>query len=251
MHGGLLVTYAFEIQTSTPRAGRRFEPVQERELHRDALAAARDLPGAHRGLIVVPEFAGPIGIPDFTAFVGDIARVRARHELDVDPVINEIETGMISATHSRRAIRPEHIAAALGWPDSMVSDRVRGLMRRGALREESAGRYVHPPQLEPGGRLYAIEAKVADWRSALRQVRTYRVWADSYVLVMGQLAERVQEALVAEVRHDRGGLLVAGRWIVRPRLGSVSERRRLQAWELFAAATRAGLDPALGLGVHP
>ena len=49
-----------------------------------------------------------------------------------------------------------------------------------------------------------------------------------------------------------GGLVVAGRWIVRPRLGNAAPRRRVQAWELFAAATREGLDdPALALRIHP
>lgn len=43
-----LVVYALEVATSAPRAGRRFEPVQERELHQDALRAVRDLHGASR-----------------------------------------------------------------------------------------------------------------------------------------------------------------------------------------------------------
>lgn len=245
------MTYALEISTSTPRAGRRFEPVQERELHRDALAAAEALPGAARGLVVVPEFAGPIGIPDFTAFVGDIGRIRDRNALGVAPVLTEFETGLLSASHVRRASSAEDLAAVLGWPLPTVADRLRGLVRRGALTETSPGRVVRPSQLEPGGRLYAIEAKVNDWRSALRQVRTYRVWADSYVLVMGQLSDRALASLIAEVRHDRGGLMVAGRWVVRPRLGHAAPRRRLQAWELFAAATSEGLeDPAFALSVH-
>jgi len=104
-------------------------------------------------------------------------------------------------------------------------------------------------ELEPGGRLYAIEAKVNDWRSALRQVRTYRVWADGYVIVMGNLSETAQEALTTEVRRDGGGLVLAGKWIARPRIGQSAARRRLQAWEMFAAATGAALnDPAPRFG---
>jgi len=58
----------------------------------------------------VPEFSGPIGIPDFTAFVGDIDRVRRRHALPVDPVLNEIDTGVLSVrecptTSERRSTR--------------------------------------------------------------------------------------------------------------------------------------------------
>lgn len=245
------MAYALEVATSTPRAGRRFEPVQERELHQDALEAVQSLPGASRGLVVVPEFAGPLGIPDFTAYVGDLDRIRRRHDLDVPPVVNELETGILSAAYVKRASSAQDIGRALGWPAETVSDRARRLVKRRALIESSAGQYVRPQPLEPGGRLYAVEAKVDDWRSALRQVRTYRVWADSYVLVMGQLSERAQAALSDEVRRDRGGLMLAGRWVVRPRLGDALARRRVQAWEMFTAATREGLyDPALTLRVH-
>jgi len=245
------VAYVLEIANSNPRAGRRFEPVQELELHGDAMLAARGLPGANRGLIVVPEFAGPIGIPDFTAYVGDVERLRRRHRLDVPPVLNELDAGVVASAHRRRPLGAEELASAQGWPSSAISERMRGLVRGGALIRVGEDRYVRPDAMEPGGRFYAIEAKVNDWRAALRQVRTYRIWADSYVLIMGQISLRAEEALESEVRHDRGGLMIAGRWVVRPRLGQTAERRRLQAWESFAAATRTGLDnPALTLGVH-
>lgn len=245
------MAYALEIATSAPRAGRRFEPVQERELHQDAIGAVQGLPGASRGLVIVPEFAGPIGVPDFTVYVGDVHRIRRRHDLEVPPVVSELETGILSAVYVRRASSAHDIARALDWPVETVADRTRGLVKRKALIEISPGRYIRPAPLEPGGRFYALEAKVDDWRSALRQVRTYRVWADSYVLVMGRLTERAQAALTAEVQRDRGGLIVAGQWIMRPRLGHTAARRRVQAWELFAAATRVGLNnPSLALRIH-
>lgn len=245
------VSYTLEVATSTPRAGRRFEPVQERELHRDALNAVQSLARGRQGVVVVPEFAGPIGIPDFTAYVGDIGRLRRRHDLGVPPVINELDSGIVSATHVARPRTAQGIAKALDWPLDTVSSRIRGLVRRRALNEPSPGRYLRPESLAAGGRLYAVESKVDDWRSALRQVRTYRVWADSYVLIMGQLSERAQGALSAEVRRDRGGLVVSGQWIERPRLGTTAARRRTQAWEYFAAATQEGLrDPAFALPVH-
>lgn len=245
------MVYALEVETSNPRAGRRFEPVHERELHEDALRAIQGLPGASRGLVVIPEFAGPLGIPDFTAYVGDINRIRHRQRLDIEPVVNELEAGILSAAHARRPLSAQALANTLDWPLDAISDRLRRLARRGALVEVVPGRYVRPEPLAPGGRLYAIEAKVNDWRSALRQVRTYRVWADSYVLVMGDLSERAGSDLTTEVRRDRGGLMVAGRWVVRPRLGNTAVRRRIQAWELLAAATKSGLgDPAFTATVH-
>lgn len=240
-----------EIATSTPRPGRRFQPIQELELHKDALKAARALPGANRGLVVVPEFAGPLGIPDFTAYVGDINKLKERNMLNLDPVVNEIEAGILSATKVSKDLSLRQISLALGWPESAIRSRLEKLVKRGILNEVKPERYVRQRAMEPGGRLYAIETKVNDWRSALLQVRTYRVWADNYVLVMGQLSESVTASLADTVTQDQGGLMVAGRWVVRPRLGKTSERRRVQAWELLASATSAGLDPPLASRVHP
>lgn len=240
------MAHTLEVPTSSPRAGRRFEPIQERELHADALRAIRGIPNAGRGVVVVPEFAGPLGIPDFTAFVGDVSKICVRQRLEVSPIANEMESGIVSAAHVHRVSSTQAIARSLSWPVNAVAPRIKTLTKKRALIELAPDRFVRPEPLEPGGRLYAIEAKVSDWKSALRQVRTYRVWADSYVLVMGRLSERALEALTTEVQRDQGGLMVSGQWVVRPRLGKVADRRRLQAWELFADATRGGLaDPAL------
>lgn len=245
------MTIPHAVPSSTPRAGRRFEPMRELELHDDAARAVRDLPRVSSGLVVVPEFAGPIGIPDFTAYVGDVDRIRQRQSLEVPPIVNQLDTGILAAVFFRKPSSDQQVAARLEWPLDVVTDRLRRLKKRGALIETSPGKYVRLQPLEPGGRLYAVEAKVEDWRSALRQVRTYRVWADSYVLVMGAISDRAGTSLASEVRRDGGGLMISGRWLLRPRLGPVISRRRVQAWELFAAATKGGLnDPSFALRVH-
>jgi hypothetical protein len=73
--------------TRAPRAGRRFAPSHELALHGDAIAACEGLPGAHRGVFVVREMAGPVGVPDFTVLVGDLQPLHARLALDVPPVL--------------------------------------------------------------------------------------------------------------------------------------------------------------------
>jgi hypothetical protein len=235
------VTYALQVATSVPRAGRRFEPIRERELHGDALAAAESLPGASRGLVVVPEFSGPIGIPDFTAYVGDVQSLRARQFAPVSPIVNEIDAGVLSVAHVRKPSSADDLAQAIGWPTATVASRLRRLVVAGALFEVAPRRFVRAGELQPSGRLWAIEAKVGDTRSALRQARTYRVWADGYVIVMTDVSVRALEDLRNEVLRDRGGLVLDGRWMVRPRIGRVSATRRLQAAEMFASATRGGL----------
>lgn len=215
-------------------------------MHSVALAAAEGLPGASRGLVVVPEFAGPIGVPDFTAYVGSMTSLLKRQQLDVPPVVSDIDAGIVSVAHVRRTSDVHEIADALGWPLSAIAGRLRRLVITGALIERRPGEYIRPVEIEATGRLYAIEAKIEDWRKALRQVRTYRVWADAYVLVMSGLSERTTEALLTEVKRDRGGLVVDGDWLARPRIEATDEWRRLQALELFVASTESGLrSPSL------
>ena len=235
------MTYALHVETSVRRPGRRFEPIQERALHADALRVCEGLPGASRGLVVVPEFVGPIGIPDFTAYVGPTSNLLDRQRIGVAPVVSDLDAGILSVAHVARPRSVDELASSLGWPAVRVTGRIRRLVAIGALIEARTGAYVRPTQIDASGRLYAIEAKVDDWRRALRQVRTYRIWADAYVIVMTGLSSRTKEALLAEVRRDRGGLVVDGEWLARPRIEVTDGWRRLQALELFAASTEGGL----------
>lgn len=246
------MTYALHVETSAPRPGRRFEPVRERELHSDAIAACESLPGASRGLVVVPEFAGPIGIPDFTAYVGPLSNLIARQSLAIPPVVSEIDAAIVSVAHVRRPSDVGQLATALGWPVATIAQRLRRLVIAGALVESRPGLYLRPSQLHATGRLYAVETKIEDWNRALRQVRTYRIWADAYVLVMKSLSPKVTASLLAEVKRDQGGLVIDGQWLARPRIGTTDEWRRLQAVERFASVTENGLrNPTLAQRVHP
>lgn len=235
------MTNALHIETSTPRPGKRFEPTHERRLHEAALAAAESLHGAQRGLVVVPEFAGPLGVPDFTAYVGPVTSLRARQSLGVPPVVSDIDAGILSVALINRGRNVNALASALGWPTQTVAGRIRRLVASGALIERSPGSFIRPAELAVQGRLYAIETKLQDWRKALRQARTYRTWADAYVLVMSDISNRGSNALLAEVNQDRGGLVVDGRWLARPRIEPPVGWRRFQASEMFSSATKAGL----------
>jgi hypothetical protein len=228
------------LETARPRPGRRFQPTHELALADDALAACATLPGAQHGVLVVKEMVGPIGIPDLAALVGRPSLLDARLAIDVSPALNEIDAAIVAIARANAALTPVAIARMLGWPDSTVNRRLPGLVRSGALLPASNGRVLRRSEMRPVGRLYAVETKVRDARAALHQVRTYGVWADSYVLVMGQLGEGTLRNLVHEVRADRGGLMVAGRWICRPHAKSASPAHRLWASEHVVAAVRGG-----------
>jgi hypothetical protein len=231
--------------TSAPRPGRRFEPTHEVALHSDAVAASGALPGAHRGVIVVREMTGPIGIPDFTAMVGGAEALQLRSQLDIPPILNSLDASIIAVTAARVPKTVDGIAQSLGWSTSTVIRRLPRLLDCGALQQVGESRYVRPAALQPAGRVYAIEAKVRDRVAATNQARAYLAWADSYVLVLGPLGRGPLELVTDAVRADRGGLVVAGKWIVRPCISKRSNALRFLASEHFFAATRTHGQPSV------
>lgn len=224
-----------------PRQGRRFEPTHELAVVASARRCAAGLPGAHRGLLLVGELAGPQGIPDLTAIVGPPEPLQRRLASGVPPLLNELDAGVAAAASATVPRSVEALAKELGWPPAVVAARMTGLLRAGAISEPSPGRYRRDPALGPIGRIYAIEAKVRDGGAALRQVRAYTTWADAYVIVTGAMGETARSRLEPEVHRDGGGLVVAGRWRQRPRLRPTSRARRLRSAEHIVAA----LDPAM------
>ncbi len=235
-------------ESKRPRAGRRFLPVAEKELRSDAVRAARGLPGAHRGLSVYEEVAGPFGIPDFLAVIGPRTLLRHRAALRVSPLLNEVDAGIVARASVRLGRSAEALAEQLSWDVGTVERRLPGLLRSGALMDVGAGRYVRPAALAPIGRLYAVETKVRDFRRALRQARTYALWCDNYVIVMPTLSEAVLDGAIDAVARDRGGLVVDGRWIQRPGGRRIQPAPRLWGSEHLVAATMRAASPALGAG---
>jgi hypothetical protein len=231
------------ISSAKPRGGRRFEPTHELELDEDAIHAAAALPGAHRGLVVLREMAGPFGVPDFVAVVGSRGNLDDRLALDVRPLLNQVDAGVVAAAAPRAGRTPEALAVRLGWPLESVRRRIPHLVRGGALLQDEAGRYTRPAALQPIGRLYAIEAKVRDWRRALKQARTYSVWTDSYVLVIASLGPAAIMTALEATDTDGAGLVVEGRWLRRPRLGSRTDAQRLWGSEHVIAALRSPAIP--------
>jgi len=231
--------------TRAPKAGRRFAPSHELALHGDAIAACEGLPGAHRGVFVVREMAGPVGVPDFTVLVGDLRPLHARLALAVPPVLNQLDAGIVAAASARAARSPLALARILGWGLDTVTRRLPGLVRSGALITVRPDRYVRPAALAPIGRLYAVEAKVRDRRAAVHQARSYGAWTDSYVLVMGPLSPAPLRSLLEDVDADRGGLVVDGRWLRRPAVSSLDPVRRLWSAEHFVAAVWNDYQPSV------
>jgi hypothetical protein len=226
-------------QVSTrQRPGRRFQPSEEAALFESAKQAAAQLPGADAGVLGLTELHAPFGIPDFTVVIGEAGPRRARLRLRVPPLLNEVDAGLASVTPSESFASARQIAARVGWPAGTIERRLPGLLRVGALREVQPGRFTRPTALEPIGTVYAIELKVNDWRRALVQCRTYRTWADSYVLIMQRVPGSSLSDLRRNVRRDGGGLIIDNEWLVQPRVVKLPRSRRLWTSEHIVAACR-------------
>jgi hypothetical protein len=203
------------------------------------------LPGAHRGLTVIREVAGPFGVPDFVAVVGSPERLRERLATPVPPLLNEVDAGIAAVLSTKRGKSIDSIAQSLGWTRQTVERRLPGLLRSSAVVEVHRERYVRAGALQPIGRAYAIETKVRDWRGALRQARTYRLWCDNYVIVMASLSDAMTPLAFEAIKADGGGLVSEARWIKRPRAYHPPSTRRLWGSEHIVAAL-GGPSPALG-----
>lgn len=228
------------------RPGRQFTPTRELPLHDQAVEAVRRLPGARGEIWLLTEMAGPIGIPDVVAVLGAGAQLRARLTAGVPPLTNELDAAIVASCNSQRTRTRDGIAHTLGWPKDTVSRRLPALLRSGALTEVSRSRYLRHPNLGTFGRMYAVEAKVANWRKGVHQGRRYRLWADAYVLVLAGASERVLPQVTDDLKKDGGGLLIQGRWICKPRTRPQPASRRLWATEhLVAAVLSAGYQPSV------
>ena len=208
-----------------------------------AMASARTLPRTDAGLLLIEEMTGPLGIPDLTAVVGDPNLLAGRLASGIPPLLNEIDAGIVAALNPRRGSSSDQVAARLGWSEPTVRRRTARLHTIGAVARTPSGNLVRHPAIQPVGRLYAIEAKLREWRRALRQARSYGAWADSYVLVMGPLGSAPLAELTASVQRDRAGLMVDGRRICTPRLHPLPNARRLWAAEHVVAAM-SGYHPS-------
>lgn len=224
------------VETSRPRPGRRFEPTHELSLTGAALRACDALPGAQRGLLVVREMAGPLGIPDFTAVVGDLDALKLRLSLDVPPLLNEVDAAIVALAHESIARSTQWIAAKVGWPADVIRRRVPGLIKVGAVMSSDGEKIKRHYALKPFARVYAVEAKVSDRIAVMRQARTYRAWADGCVIVMGPLSGSALEAVREQVENDRIGLMVDGRWYRRPNVQAHRPWRRMWTAEHVVAA---------------
>ncbi|MGO4957395.1 hypothetical protein ACTQ49_09015 [Luteococcus sp. Sow4_B9] len=223
-------------ESSRQKPGRRFEPLQELPLHHDAELLSAGLRGAGAGLLLMREVATPTGIPDLIAVVGDESRLEKRLSLDVPPLVNQIDSALVAALSSGSPRSLEWISRDLGWPIETLKRRVPNLLRLGAISTKNGTTYRRSPNLVDIGSIIAFEAKVSDWRRAVKQAHAYDVWADNYVIVMGNLSAGAQLSLDAVVKSDGAGWALGSQWRVKPKARHTSRSRHMWGSEHIVAA---------------
>lgn len=227
-----------QVASKRPVLSPKFMPRAEAAMAATLRDIAAALPGARGGVVTVEEFRGPWGIPDLAALAP--ARAEQRLSCEVPPLLSEHDCLLVvAASHWTESAS---LAAVAGISAGPAERHIRRLVRHGAL-ERRGSRVRRNPGMVPLGRLWAIEAKIEDWQSGLSQVHRYRLWADGAVLVLDRARVPV-EAIAAQARHYRVGVVVNGRWVARPRVKPPEPATRLHASEHMLAALIGGAPSA-------
>lgn len=217
--------------------GRRFEPQAELTLHDLAKVAAATLPNAPDDVLLIPEMPSPMGLPDFIALAGGQEWLRERRAAGVQPILAETDCLVLSALHPRQALSPTTVARRIGWSRPELEPVLARLQRANAVETTPGGAHRINPALVPRGSLFALEAKVKDWQKAVLQGRTYRTWANNYVVLLGEVGPVAERRAAERVAQDRAGLYSGAGWIVRPRTRRPAPAKRLRGFEHLYAAT--------------
>lgn len=230
------MSHCLPKRSARPRPGLRFEPIQEQRLQTVALRAIAELGGTSANRLVLTEMLTPYGVPDFVVADLNEARLAARLQAGVGPILNEADAAIIATLSATKPATPERIASLLNWPEPSVRRRFQRLLSQSAIRKIGLDSYVTVRGLTSVGTITAVEMKLEDWRRGLRQCRRYRVWADRYLLILDRVPEVSLPQLLTQVAADRGGLIISGSWRARPRGRNHDKVKRMWASEHVVAA---------------
>lgn len=224
-----------EVSNVRPPRGRPFEPLLERELYPTLRSLAKKLPGADRGILLIPELVGPFGIADLVTVVGQTELIAERISSNIPPLLSEVDC-MILAACKGHPVKKEEIATTIGRPLPTTVRRIAKLSALGALESNFNGKIKRTASIRPVGRIWALEAKVRSWDRALAQSLRYSLWADGSIAVLNHIpaastTEAKQRAKVMGI-----GLTHRNKWLQRAKMQNHTESRRLWASEHVIAA---------------
>ncbi|WP_158942418.1 hypothetical protein [Streptomyces sp. ERV7] len=148
--------------------------------------------------------------------------------------MREIDIEIVAALNPRQGLTVETIKSRVGRSDRAVSQGLRNLSETGAVLTRG-GLFYRAESLEPVGNIYALEAKVDDWRKGVRQAFRYRAWCNASALVLSRMPKN-REPLISAAHRLNIGLACEDQWIVRPKICKLDRANRLRGSEHFVAA---------------
>ena len=223
-------------------SGQPFQPIAEKELRGLAIAAAGTLPGPTGSVVLVPEMVSPLGRPDFVALLGGEHWLQGRIASSVSPILSELDCLVVSMLHTRRALSVDSIASKIEWSPNAVEKTLLSLCKLGAVERSLTNTFYVNPVIKPNGTLIALEMKVRDWPRAVAQGRTYRTWADNYVVILGDVGKLACDRAQSRIIADGGGLYTDRGWLSKPVSRKAGKARRQHGFEMLFAALLS--DPA-------
>lgn len=214
-----------------PRPGTPFRPTTELVTQADLPLLASRLPGDVGELVFIREFPGPRGVADAVAVFDwreDFVRRRA---LNLTPIESQVDCLLVSAFHVHRTLTAQAVAERLSLSFEQVMRRTKRLSESGYLMAKGAG-FRRVDGIAPIGRMYALEAKVSDWKRGMGQAVRYATWADAAAVALSRPPARFEETLNLYSRLNLG-LAIDGEWVARPVVRSTNSALRLKASEEF------------------
>jgi len=195
---------------------------------------------------VIAEMPGPVGLPDLVA-VPITPRLAMRLQLPCAPLLAWGDARLAAACSVSRALSAKSLARRVDAEEPSIRRRLRRQVTHGALIETPTGCFLRPVELQPVGRLYALEAKVDDWSAGLGQALRYGSWADASAAVMGRLPKEPSRAM-SQAAELGLGLALGPRWLIRPRIRRLELAHRLWASEFVVAALTGAARTSLSTG---
>lgn len=217
-------------QSLPPQA---FRPTAELAVYPAVRELAFRFAGRWGGDVLLSEFTGPYGRVDFLLAVHDNSALEERRAAGLRPLSLLSEASVVAALSGRYARSVAEVSARSGAAANTVERVARVLARSGHVIVTDDGRYRRHAALRPVARTIALEAKVDDWKSALRQARTYALWSTWSVVVLDRLTN--EDALCTEARQFGIGVAQHDDIVVHPRI-----QPRVPHLQLFASESYIG-----------
>lgn len=218
----------------TSSNGVPFTPTKEAVLDPALRSLARALPRSNPGVVMMAEVPGPVGVPDLIALPGSGDGLRKRLESKIRPVLRRADVELLAALKVRQGVTVETLRARVVGGNRAFNQSLRELTKDGAVIID--GRLIYRAEsMAPVGHIYALEAKVDDWKKGVRQAFRYRSWCSASALVLSRMPKD-REPLLSAARRLQIGLAWEDRWLIRPRVVKLDPVQHLLGSEHFVAA---------------